>query len=130
LLLGINCDEARRRLVPASELAERMAKRIGPVKARTDEPDNTIPKRRTAYAKRGVVQPQHPAARSLKPGQVGMPTTFQQALAAPPGEWEDALARVFERRTLDEWEAYCLRFEIEEIIHQQQTNGVSDHVPC
>jgi hypothetical protein len=101
LLLGINCDEARRRLVPASELAERMAKRIGPVKARTDEPDNTSVRRKTIATAAQEARAKA-ALKSTRP-KVSI-TRLQDFMACKPELLEEAFASLWANLSLEQLE--------------------------
>lgn len=102
LLLGINVNAARQRLIPAKVLAVMMADCSALVKARTDEPDNSQPKRRKTNA---TAAQEARAKAALKPGQAKVSIMrLQDFMACKPELLEEAFASLWANLPLEQLE--------------------------
>lgn len=127
--LGWNAVAIRERILPKDFVEWIEAERSKAVVVRTDKADERPVKlsyymRRKANLEAALQMPipgqQKPlAAPAVAPVHLSVPT-FQIALAAGQDKWESELADLMERRSLDEWEAFAERCEIESIINLQQ----------
>ncbi len=140
--LGFNAVAIRERVVPAEFVAWLQQVRKAPAPNVTQKPvKESYYKRRRRMREAiqaatkcskpqvspqpaptvAIPEPVLPAEPSgVRWGAVSAATTFHAALALPDPLWECELARVIESKTLDEWEAFCDRVEIEQAACLQQ----------